>query len=453
MLGEPLREAVKEAARLDDPAQLELFASDLLPAVALRSMPGTAAAAVDAIAELPGARTLLRAMAAAAAPPLSVLAGEAAGRLGSGPVSLAAEQVGTLVPDRAWELDLGEPVSCVLVSCARPGSALRQVLCFTLERLATGGAIKDGFASEPVELGELDEAFLRPMRADGVEPGEIPPERAVELVADGAARCAEAGLGPTREALFAATLLLRAGGRGDADELLEPLLGLPSLAETIDDLLADDADEDAREAQVDELVDDLGAWCEQEVAGDDEGDLVLYAGGCMADFRARYGDGRVAGWSAADLEEFLLDFVPRKVGLGEDDVERFPGAVAQVLRFLGESGRLDADRADRLMLLAHELHGKFAERARDPANFGLAKGMVAAMAGDGVDPTDEAAVEEWIETFNARSREEREALVPAIASPPLPLAPPQPARASRKAAKAKKARRAQGQARKRNRRR
>jgi hypothetical protein len=324
-----------------------------------------------------------------------------------------------------------------------------QVLCFTLEWPLTDGAIKDGFASAPVERSGVEEAFLGPARANGIEPEEISAAEAVELVATGAARCAEAELGPTREALLATSLFLRAAGRADAEELLEPLVGLPDLAETIDELLAEEPDEDALRAEVDELVDELGAWCDDQGFEDELRSRVVYAGGCMGDFRAFYCDGRVAAWNPVDLEAFLFDFVPRKVGLDDEDVGRFPGAVAEVLRFLGETGRLDSRQAGDLGGLALAARDEFVEAATDPSSWGLAKGMFAAMTAAGVDPTDDDAVQAWIDMFNSQPREERERLMPALGDLPLPAGPPQgPSGAKRKAAKAKKAQR---QARKRSR--
>lgn len=449
VIGRSLRQAVQEAARLDDPAELEQMGGELLPAVALSAMPGMAEEAVAAIAELPGALTLLNAIAAAAPPPLSTLAFEASARVGQGPTSVAAGQVGTLAPVRAWELDVGEPVTSVLVECRRPGIARSQVLCFTLEWPLTDGGIKDGFASAPVESEQVEAEFLTPVRAQGIGPAEIRPTAAIELVATGAARCAEASLGPTGSALLAATLLLRGAGRIDADELIEPLPGLPSLEEFIDEIVAGDGDDEALRVEVDALVAALDDWCGEQGLDSARRDLVCYAGGCMADFRAHYVDGDVANWSAADLEVFLLDFAPRKVGLEPEDVERFPDAVADVLRFLGETGRLRRRLAGDLVTLALAARARFAEEAGDASNWGLAKGMVAAMSAAGVDPTDEAAVQAWIDAFNERPVEDRERLVPALGSLPRSEAGGGGER-KRKAARAKKAQR---QARKRSRRR
>lgn len=445
MLGSPLREAVQEAARLDDPADLELLSGELLPAGMLAEVPELAAEAVAAIAELPAALTLLKGMAAAAPPPLSTLAAEAVARIGEGPASVAAVQAGTLTPVRAWEVDADEPVTSVMVECRRPGFACSQVLCFTLEWPLTDGALKDGFVSGPVEPEQVEADFLGPVRAEGLEPAEIRPAAAIELVATGAARCAAAALGPSEGALSAAILLLRAGGRVDADELIEPLPALPGLEDFIDEVLAG-GDEEALRAEIDELVAGLDGWCVGRGLDEDRRGLVCYAGGCMADFRAFHLGGDPGDWNAVELEDFLHDYAPRKVGLEPEDVDRFPDAVADVLRFLGETGRLEPRAADELAAQALDARAGFEEAAADPSNWGLAKGMVAAMSAAGVDPTDEAAVQDWIDAFNERPVEERERLVPALGS--LPHAVAGGGGGRKRKAKAKKSQR---QARKRNR--
>jgi len=453
MVGRSLREAVRSAARLDDPAELELFAGELLPTILLAETPGAAAEAVDVIAEAPGGLTLLKGMAAAAPPPVSALAAQAVARIGEGPASVAAAQAGTLVPVRAWELDAGEAVTSVLVECRRPGFACSQMVCFTLEWPLTDGALKDGFVSPPVEAGRVEADFLAPVRAGGIVPAEIRPAAAVELVATGAARCAEEGLGPADGALLAVTLVLRAAGRPDADELLEPLPGLPSLEDFIDEVLEGAEEEDEEEAlaaEIDNLVATIDGWCAGQGLDDARRGLTCFAGGCMAEFRAHYLDGDLTGWTAADLEEFLLDYVPRKVSLEPESVERFPDAVVDVLRCLGDVGRLEPERAGGLATGVLELREEFVEEARDPSNWGLAKGMFAAMSMAGVDPTDGDAVQRWIDVFNGRPVEERERLVPALGSLPHAEATGGGNRKRKGAAKAKKAQR---QARKRNRRR
>jgi hypothetical protein len=464
-MGRSIREVVREAARVDDSAELELLGAEVIPPELLAGPAGATAELVAMIGETKGGLSLLHAISAAAPPPLSTLAADAAARLGQGPLSVAAQRVGTLVPDRAFALDADEPVTSVLVACRRPGVPGFQILGFTFEWPETDGAIKDAFATIMVAEGELERSVLEPAQGCGIEPEEISPEEAVEQVAVGARRCAEVGLGPGREAVLAINLLLRAGGRPDADELLEPLAGLPALADVLgDERSEEDAhadlelDERAVRAEVDLLDAALDAWCTGRGFDEEWHELVTYVGRTMADFRAWYADGRVAGWSAVDLGEYLLEFVPRKVGIEDSHVELFPRAVAEVFRFLSATGRLEAVAAEDLGKAALEAADRFVAAARDPSNFGLAKAMTAAMLADGVDLADEAAVQGWIGGFNALPEEERHGRIPAFARPrwsalPLPAAPNPPARpAGGKRKTAAKGRRAQRQARKRNRR-
>lgn len=464
-MGRSIREAVWEAARVEDPAELELLGAELIPLEVLAGPPGAAAELVAMIGEAKGGLSLLRAMSAAAPPPLSTLAADVAARLGQGPLSVAAQRVGTLVPDRAFAMDADEPVTSVFVACRRPGLPGFQILGFTFEWPETDGAIKDAFATVVVEEGELGGALLEPARGFGVEPEEISPEEAIQRVAAGARRCAEVGLGPGQEAAVAVNLLLRAGGRPDADELLEPLAGLPALAEVLGDEWGDedarddlDLDERAVRAEVELLDAALDAWCTGRGFGEEWHDLVTYVGHTMADFRAWYADGRVANWNAVDLGEYLLDFVPRKVGIEDSHIELFPQAVAEVFRFLSATGRLEAEAAENLGKAALDAADRVVAAARDPRNFGLAKAMTAAMLEDVVDLADEGAVQGWIAGFNALPEEERHGRIPAFAQPrwpaltvpPAPSPPTKPADGKRKTAA--NSRKAERQARKRNRR-
>jgi hypothetical protein len=397
-------------------------------------------------------------MAAVAPPPVSMLAAEAAAGLRQGPLTVAAQRAGTLVAERAFSLDADEPVTSVVVACRRPGVPGLQVLGFTFEWPETAGAIKDAFAGVMVDEGEVERDLLEPAKRLGVEPEEISPADAVERVAAGARRCAEVELGPGREALVAVILFLRAAGRPDADELLEPLVGLPALADVLDEEVDDDAaelDEDALRAEIDRLDAALDAWWAGKGFDEEWRGLVTYVGHTMADFQACYGGGDVADWNAIDLGDYMLEFVPRKVGIEDGHIELFPEAVAEVFRFIAAIGSLDSEAAEELGKAALAAADRFAATARDPRNFGLAKAMTAAMLEDGVDLGDQEAIQRWIAAYNALPEEERHRRVPAFARPAFvaPSAPTPHARpAGGKRKTAAKARKTQRQARRRGRR-
>lgn len=233
-MARPLPGVVREAARIDEPAELERLAARLVPVeLATLGPPGALAEFIGLVSEQKGGRSLLHAISAAAPPPLSALAAEMLSQLGDGPLTVAAQKAGTLVPERAFEIDGDEPVTCVLLVCRRPAVEGIEVVGVTLEWPLTGGAIKDGLSGADIPEGELKEMLLDPFRKDGVEPEEISIDDAIGLIAAGAARNAESRLGPTADGLLAATLLLRAARRADADELLEPLVSMPALADIL----------------------------------------------------------------------------------------------------------------------------------------------------------------------------------------------------------------------------
>ena len=130
--------------------------------------------------------------------------------------------------------------------------------------------------------------------------------------------------------------------------------------------------------------------------------------------------------------------MPRKVTIADEDIERFPLAVAEVLHFLGGTGRLDAEEANDLARGAAAIAERFTAAARDRANYGPAKAMATAMLADGVDVHEQNQVDGWIAAYNTSPWSNAAART----------ASPQPASPAKKRSKTRKAQR---QARRRNR--
>jgi hypothetical protein len=209
--------------------------------------------------------------------------------------------------------------------------------------------------------------------------------------------------------------------------------------------------DDTQLVEVDALVAALGEWLDDPSLSDDWRSLITFAGGSMAEFHMSQCDGTVAGWDPIELHEFLVGHIPRKLDLAEDEIDRFPLAVAEVLRFLRETGRLDHDTACDLALRAIAATDEFVAAAADPGNFGPAKALFAAMAADGVDVQDQDAVNTWIEAYNGLSIEERKRRVPMSLPSADVVGPPAGPVGGKGRPRPAKARKAQRQARRRNR--
>ena len=109
-----------------------------------------------------------------------------------------------------------------------------------------------------------------------------------------------------------------------------------------------------------------------------------------------------ADLGAGDLRELLLQIYPRKMTVFDaDDTEDTIPAVRDFLAYLAERGEIPEVTARALERELDEVAPRFTEAMMDPSNWGMAGSLVHAMAADGVDLDDQAAVDRWISRYNA----------------------------------------------------
>ncbi len=109
-----------------------------------------------------------------------------------------------------------------------------------------------------------------------------------------------------------------------------------------------------------------------------------------------------ADLGAGDLRELLLRIYPRKMTVfdASDTQDTIP-AVRDFLAYLAERGEIPEGTARALERELDEVAPRFTEAMMDPSNWGMAGSLVRAMAADGVDLDDQAAVDRWISRYNA----------------------------------------------------
>jgi hypothetical protein len=184
----------------------------------------------------------------------------------------------------------------------------------------------------------------------------------------------------------------------------------------------DPEDEDAFYATRDAL---LEAYRVASEGHDDAPDGFVAS--IMLDYKWGYGDGRIADWHRADIEDLLLGHFPRKVTLDDEDLLRVAPDLADFLAFLDQRGLFTGDPLSSLREAADGLVPEFVDAMQDPAGFGMAKGLFAHMRANGVDIQDPSAIDHWIQDFNARSSEDRDALFEPMPErsllPPIELPP------------------------------
>ena len=140
----------------------------------------------------------------------------------------------------------------------------------------------------------------------------------------------------------------------------------------------------------------------QKLSGDpgaDAEELKILLG-LMRDY---LGIERPADLGPGDLEELLLRVYPRKITvLDRADAEDTIPAMRDFLAYLTESGGMTEAAVRKLERELDRIAPRFADVVMDPVNWGTARSFVQAMAADGVDMSDQAAVDRWIATYNAR---------------------------------------------------
>ena len=112
---------------------------------------------------------------------------------------------------------------------------------------------------------------------------------------------------------------------------------------------------------------------------------------------------RPADLGEGDLEALLLQIYPRKISvLDRADTEDTIPAVRNFLAYLAERGEMPAGTVRALERELDRIAPRFTDAVMDPSNWGMARSFVQAMAADGVDFDDQAAVDRWIAGHNSR---------------------------------------------------
>jgi hypothetical protein len=175
-------------------------------------------------------------------------------------------------------------------------------------------------------------------------------------------------------------------------------------------------DEDAFYAARDELV----SRFERTPGGGDLGWVAAQ----VLDFKWGYLDGDLSQWRMREVEEILFGLYPAKVMLDVDDLDLVLEGFARFLAFLGDAGIMPEDAAARLATSVTRLASQFRDTALDERNWSTGKRLWSVAQYEGVDPTDPAEVQRFIEDFNRRPIAERDADLGGLPPDHLPALGP-----------------------------
>lgn len=413
---EGVAELLEEVGALEDAAEVERFVCmAVLPLGAAAVPEEVTQALVDALEELgPPAAPLLAGAELLGPSRLRDGAAAALGRLRPQggelrvPAGLGALRLRDAEHMRSASADM------YVLELTRPGDSRVQTAALVVEREETGGALTGGLLGEPQaeeearrireELGRADVELLERVP---VEPTTV---RKVLLAA--AERAREIDLEVDSE-LACCLPLISLAVTGDAEAIGPVRAADPDPG----GLYVHPEDQEEFERLSGEILSDFE---QAVVARAPEASALRLSGefmaGSMLNWKWSYGDGRLSRWTAAEVEEFLLDYVPRKISLHDDEVDHpIVGAIA-FLDFLADAGVLEGDTPETLARIAASLRTDVAEALRDRSRWGPAKALMTQAGAEGVDFADGGALQAWMDDFNSRPFEERDRVLgPSLA--------------------------------------
>ncbi|MFN2569472.1 MAG: hypothetical protein ABR564_07715 [Candidatus Dormibacteria bacterium] len=306
------------------------------------------------------------------------------------------------IPAPAWSAAAGSPPA--LIRALRAGDVYGDVDGFVLvfsrrnhgEQSIVllvdhnlGGAVKDAFALDPEVVFE---SLFDSMHGD-MKLVEIAPATAAATAIRGMELADAFPPGPPIDDTYWAT-------RAVLSAWLHAVPGVDT-----------SAPEPMSVAAREQLVDAFFASAPGRRAADVAGHCASFIVSMIVDYCADEAGDDALRMSPRVVELFLCGWFPRRVTADETTIEHVPAVLTEWVRFAGRRRGLPPDVTGEAVSAIRALSGEFRARCSDPDCFGPAKRMVLAMRGDGVDPSDPAAMERWTTSLNERGPEAIRALV------------------------------------------
>ncbi|MEZ5118246.1 MAG: hypothetical protein R2737_18480 [Candidatus Nanopelagicales bacterium] len=130
-------------------------------------------------------------------------------------------------------------------------------------------------------------------------------------------------------------------------------------------------------------------------------DGVRYIARVALDYACDYGVGDPLRWSPMAAELFLTDWAPRKVHWEAEDIPWVPEVLDALVGYCGAKKGLDTRWIEETRAAVEEFGGDFLMLELQGSSKGPAGQIFASMLADGVDVTDDDAVQRWIARYNS----------------------------------------------------
>lgn len=134
--------------------------------------------------------------------------------------------------------------------------------------------------------------------------------------------------------------------------------------------------------------------------------------------------GGLEQWTAGEIDEVVGGYFASHVLLDAEDTEHVVPTTQRLLRWLGETGRLPADRVLTLTLHLDRRRAAVEEALEDPERYSSSKRMLLELSARGYDVSDPDSLAEAMDAFNALSFDERGEILGMTDGPSEPATAP-----------------------------
>ena len=160
-------------------------------------------------------------------------------------------------------------------------------------------------------------------------------------------------------------------------------------------------DDDERDGLLSEFLaseETAGLWSTD--AGDDEDEPLEGLAHQILTFALDYVVGSPLRFSPVMVEMFCLDWAPRKIAMDGDAFTLLPDVLAAWIRFVGRRRGLPEPAVSEAVEAAYEYAPEMIELSQQPEVWGPAKTMALAIEQQGVDLTDQGALDDFVAEVN-----------------------------------------------------
>ena len=151
----------------------------------------------------------------------------------------------------------------------------------------------------------------------------------------------------------------------------------------------------ARFLESDETV---GLWGSSSEGN--RGDVIEHLAHQILAFSLDYVLGTPLRFSPVMVEIFCLDWAPGKVAINGDGFTLLPDVLAAWIRFVGRRRGIPEEAIADAVEAAYEYAPEMIELSQDPEEWGPAKILALAIQQRGIDPTDQAALNDFVAEVN-----------------------------------------------------